>query len=334
MKVKYLPNQPHCFAFGGFDLQMLNALDSVVKVGVDASKLDIWSRDNDFDVLHLWGIGPNNYNIIDWAKRSKKKIVATVLIPYFDTINLKLGYIRYFHSAWQKQLIYYYSLIDKVIVVNELQSHVLTKYYKVHPSKISVIPHIIEDRFFEIPTFNFTEKYDIDNYILCTGNICSRKNQLNLARACVNLNEKLVLVGGILDGEELYAKELAILISNYPYIKWIKELPKGSEELAAAYYNCSFYALPSRDETQPISALEASAFGKPLMLMNRKYAYQNYYNGATLCKSASVKDIETALKKMLEEKQRNSSNLEILNCREENVGNLYKSCYLSVEFSH
>lgn len=327
MKVKYFPYQPNCFGFGGFDMQMLNALDSVIKTGVDASKLDVWSRDKDFDIIHLWGIGPHNYHIIDWAKKSEKAILATVLISYFDTIRLKLSYIRHYNSAWQKQFILYFNRIDKVVVVNALQASVLSKYYKVHPSKIAIIPNIIEDKYFETPTFNFSEKYNIDDYVLCTGNICSRKNQLNLARACINLDKKLVFVGGVLDGEEKYAKELEVLISKHSNIRWIKELPKGSEELAAAYYNCSLFALPSKNETQPISALEAGAMNKPLVLCERDYARQDYYKGAILTKSTSVKDIEMALMTVLSNKTTFKKNQKLFDCTAEAVGKAYKKVY-------
>lgn len=327
MKIKYYPYQPHCFAFGGFEMQMLNALESVNNLGINASKLDIWSRDNDFDIIHLWGIGPHNYHIINWAKKSGKKIVATVLISYFDTLRFKLSYIRHYNSAWQKQLIYYYGLIDKVVVVNELQSIALSKYHKVNPLKIEIIPNVIEDKYFEIPSFNFSKKYNINDYILCTGNICSRKNQLNLAKACVNLNKKLVLVGGVLDGEKEYAKELEVLISNHSNIKWIKELPKGSEELAAAYYYCSLFALPSKDEMQPISALEAAAMNKPLVLCERDYARQDYYQGAILAKSTKVKDIATALITALSNKTSFKKNQKLFDCKIESIGKAYNKVY-------
>lgn len=325
MKVKYYPNQPHCFAFGGFEMQMLNALNSVKETGVDASKLDIWSRDNDFHIIHLWGVGPHNYHIIDWAKKSGKATVATVLLPYFDTIRLKLSYYKHYFSTVQKQLLRYYMLIDRIVVVNELQSTILTNYYKVPPSKIEIIPNIIEEEYFNVPNFNFSKKYNIDSYVLCTGNISSRKNQFNLAVACINLNLNLVLIGNIIDGELLYGKALENLIKDNKKVKWIKELPRASEELVAAYSQCSIFALPSNDETQPISALEAIAMGKPIVLMDKKYACQSYYKEATLCKSSSVKDIEIALEKSL--KSPPKVNLEISNCREFNVGNMYKICY-------
>ncbi|MEO6221283.1 MAG: glycosyltransferase [Ginsengibacter sp.] len=329
MKVKYFPCQPHCFAFGGFDIQMVSTLNSVKKAGVDAGKLDIWSRDNDFNIIHLWGVGPHNYQIIDWSKKSGKSILATVLSPYHDTIRSKLSY--YYRLFPVQQLIHYYRQIDKIVVVNNLQSDVLTKYYKVHPSKVEVIPHLIEDKYFEIPEFNFSEKYGIDNYVLCTGNISSRKNQYNLALACINLNLKLVLIGNILDGELLYGQKIKTLFAKNKNFIWLKELPKGSEELASAYYNCLVYALPSKNETQPISALEATAMGKPLVLMDRMYAHQTFYKGATLCKSPLVKDIETALKKCINNKMSREENIEILNCKDEIVGQMYKSCYTKLD---
>lgn len=319
MKVKYYPYQPHCFAFGGFDMQMLNALDSVTKMGIDVSKLDVWSRDNDFDIIHLWGIGPSNYHIIDWAKKAGKKVVATVLLPYYDTIRLKLSHYKHFLSTSNKQNLHYYSLIDKIVVVNELQSAVLEKYYRVNSVKIEVIPNIVEAKYFVKPNIDFSEKYGIDNYVLCTGNICSRKNQYNLILACINLNLNLVLIGKIHEGEDSYAEKLNLLIEYNTNIKWIKELPKASEDLVAAYNNCSVFALPSKDETQPISALEAVAIQKPLVLMDKKYAHQSFYTGAVLCKSESVFHIEEALKNALKLEGRVRFNDDLLSCKQEKL---------------
>ena len=327
MKVKYYPSQPHCFAFGGFDIQMINTLESVIKAGVEASKLDIWSRDNDFDIIHLWGVSPHNFQIIEFAKKGGKKIIATVLAPYHDTPRSKLGY--YYRSFFHvKNLKYYYKLIDKIIVLNDLQLKVLTKYYKVPPSKMEIIPNIIEDKFFELPELNFSEKHGIDNYVLCCGNICPRKNQYNLAQACVNLNVNLVLVGNILDGESSYGEKIASLVERNKNLIWIKGLPNASEELVSAYYHCTIYGLLSKDETQPISALEAVAVQKPLILMDRAYAHDAFFKDATLCKSPSVKDIEIALKEGISKKEFVKENFDIKYCTEKNVGELYKNCYM------
>jgi glycosyltransferase involved in cell wall biosynthesis len=327
MQIKYYPYQPHCFAFGGFDLQMLNALKAVDKLGVDVTKFDLWGLDKDFDIIHLWGVSPHNYHIIDWSKKSNKKIVATLLLPYFDTFRLKLSFYKNFLSYGQREYRKYLNLIDRIVVVNELQLIILNKYFKVPVNKIAIIPNIIEEFYFEIPDFDFSSKYNINNYILCTGNISSRKNQLNLAKACIELKLNLVLIGKVLDGELLYANELEYLVNNNSNIKWIRGLSNASNELVSAYYQCEIFALPSTDETQPISALEASAMGKPLLLLDRMYAHQKYYKNVTFCRTKEVSDIVLALQECRLNSDKVIHNFESANCKEENVGILYKSIY-------
>jgi glycosyltransferase involved in cell wall biosynthesis len=326
MKVKYLPFQPHCFAFGGFDMQMLNTLEAVRKSGVDAEKLDIWSRDTDFDVLHVWGVGPSNFEVIQWAKKAGKRVVSTVLLPYQDTLRSNLGYwYRRFSSG--RQLMHHLKLIDRIVVLNELQLRVLKRYYGVCEDRIAVVPNIIEENYFKVPEFDFKSHYNLSGYVLCVGNISHRKNQVNLARACIEMHQDLALIGNVLDGEDSYGQQLEALISGKDHIVWIKELPKASGSLVAAYYQCAAYALVSRKETQPISALEAAALNKPLVLMDRAYARQEYYMGAVLCQSDSPKDIRKALQIALAKKGEAAPNPSLNNCRQERVGALYRECY-------
>lgn len=326
MIVKYFPFQPHCFAFGGFDMQMINALEAVRKQGIDASRMDIWSRDNCFDILHLWGVDERNYQLIDWARKSNKKIVATLLLPYFGTFRSKIGTIyRKTCSTKFKRQRFYYQQLDQLVVVNEIQALVLENHFGVHASKISIIPNIVENIFFEVPKTDFKKKYNLDDYILCTGNICSRKNQLNLALACSKINKPLVLIGKTLDGETEYGARLKKIIDSNENMVWIEELPKASDELASAYYCCSVFALPSLDETQPISALEARCMNKKMVLLDRSYAHQSFYSDALLASTPSPDAIAEALKKSFLVDQPNSAQLEI--CKEESVGLLYKECY-------
>ena len=325
MRVKFLPHQPHCFAFGGFDLQMLNTLKAVQDVGVNASKLDIWEKDADFEILHVWGMGAHNFTTIDFAKKAGKLVVTTVLIPYYDTLRSRLGYYYRFFQVMSS--IRAFKKIDKIVVLNNLQLKILHRYYRVPTSKIDIIPNIVEDSFFKPPNFDFKKKYGIEKYVLCTGNICARKNQYNLALACINLKLNLVLIGNVLEGETMYGGKLSALEKHHQNIKWIWQLESGSDELVSAYYNCTVYALPSNSETQPIGALEAVAMEKPLLLLDRKYAHQLFYNNAILSKSGSVKSIEKALVNAINNCTSSKQNVEIFNCKKEKVGNLYKDLY-------
>lgn len=328
MKITFFPFQPHCFAYGGFDLQMLNAFNSLKKLNVSVSKFDLWETNQNFDIVHLWGISPHNYQIIDWSKKCNKIVVATLLLPYYDKQLDKIKYFaRLYCSRAFKNHLKYFSKIDRFSVVNEIQKLILHKYYFVPLFKIDIIPNIVEDKFFTRPKIDFSLKYNITNYVLCTGNISARKNQLNLAKACTNLNLNLVLIGNILDGEITYATNLQNFINSNSNILWIKNLPNASEDLIAAYYGSLFFALPSNEETQPISALEASTCGKKCLFIKRKYAFQKYYDSPILSISESVKDIELALFNALNSNKTVSSNPFIYECKEFNVGNDYLKFY-------
>lgn len=326
MRVLFYPFQPHCFAFGGFDMQMINALEAVKKQNVDAMPIDIWDRNNNFDVLHLWGVDELNYHLIDWSKKANKKVMATLLLPYFGTYRARLGHIyRILFSRTFKKKKQYLNKLDQLIVVNDIQARVLRKYYKIPAEKISIIPNIVEKCYLSAPVFNFAEYYHLDNYILTTGNVCPRKNQLNLAKACIELNLPLIIIGGILDGESDYANDLSKLIENRSNILWVKELPKASEELISAYYHCKVFALPSLDETQPISALEALSLNKRILLLDKPYAHQSYFKNAVLSKNESPEAIRSALEEALNKPEmRAEFNYEF---SEESVGQKYANCY-------
>ena len=332
MDIKYLPNQPLCFAFGGFELQMLNALEAVQNQGVNAQKLNYWEEKKDFELLHIWGSGDHHFNTIRWAKKANKKIVATVLLSYFDTLRLKLSYIKNY-SFYKRQQHYFYNQLDAIVVVNEMQKQILISYYNVDKDKIYIIPNIVNERFFKQPEMSFSKVYNIEDYILCVGNICRRKNQINLAKACFKSGNKLVLIGNALVGEDTYAKDLEQITNNSKDILWIKELDNRSDELISAYYDCKLFALPSLQETQPISALEARVAKKQLVLLNKAYAKQEYYAGSIFAKSHTVNSISDAITYAIKNQNfPNCFNNDIVidNCTKKIVGDKYKNLYNSV----
>ena len=118
MKIKFFPFQPHCFAFGGFELQMLSAFEAIQKKGIMVEKMDIWSRDNDFDILHCWGAEISNYYNFYWAKKTTKKIVVTSLSSYYETNIERLRFlvsVLFYRQRFVKEM---YTMADKIVVVN------------------------------------------------------------------------------------------------------------------------------------------------------------------------------------------------------------------------
>jgi len=323
MKIKYYPNQPHCFAFGGFEIQMLDAFDSVKKLGVEAEKLDIWSRDNDFDILHVWGFDYHTFNVINWAKLSGKKVIATVLLSYFDSYRKRISYYKnYNHYHFLKKK---YNELDALVVVNDIQADIANRFYGVEKSKIEIIPNIIKEPYFVKPKLSFSGIHNISGYLLSVGNICIRKNQLKLAELAIKLDKKLVLIGKPIEGENEYAEQLEKLIKGNENILWIKELTSGSEELVSAYYDSKLFILLSDEETQPISVLEAIAANKPTILLNKTYAKQSCFQTATLCNN-DFESIENHINRIFSNNIY-VENTNVLNCTKENVGMKYEEVY-------
>jgi glycosyltransferase involved in cell wall biosynthesis len=327
MKVKFVPFQPHCFSFGGFEIQMLSTLEAVKKAGVEAEKIDPWSRDSQFDILHLWGLEIANQATIKFAKNAGKKVVVTALLSYFETLEEKIRNLASTFIGPARIVRDIVPYLDGLVVVNDLQKEIAIRHYGVSEAIIKVIPHVVDDAFFQSQQDD--KKPEIGGqYILCAGNLCKRKNQLKLVQACLAGGHELVLVGATLHGEEAYAQQIQELIRKNGNIRWIPEVKANSPELVELYRRAKGFALCSYGEQQPISALEAAACGKPLLLGARKYAQQIFYKNACTADPNSVAEIEKGIQKIKANPDQFKVPVAILEqCRESHVGNSYRELY-------
>ena len=328
MRVKFVQNQPHCFAFGGFEIQMLSTLQAVQEAKVNADKLDPWSRDDNFDIVHLWGLELNHYKVLHFAKKAGKKVLVTALFDSYATPYKKLRHLissKVYKARLLKEMAF---TIDKVVVINELEIGIAHKYFDIPYKKISLIPIIINDAFFEhtdrkIP-FN-----GLTNYVLCTGNICQRKNQLALVKACKKAGLNLVLMGNVLEGEERYADQVEAEMDIKTMI-WLKGVKENSSELIAAYQNCAVFALVSFMENSPISAFEALASGCKVVLADRNYSYQSFFKNVERVNPNSVDDIAEGILKIISKESYPSSISLMGECKSYEVGAKYKNLYSSL----
>ncbi len=328
MRVRVIPCQAHSLAFGGFDVQMLSAISASREEGVDISPLDLWSRDSNYDILQLWGLEECHLQNLIWAKRSGKRVVLTALLPYISlTTYFKSIASNLIGRRSYKNFIA--SNINHLIVVNEKQAISAVKMFGVPKHKISIIPNIIEDKYLKTRNRSSADdNIDLKEYILCTGNICRRKNQLKLAQAAISESIPLLFIGHPLPGEESHINEFQTTISEASNIKWIPGLHSHSDELYNAYKNCLGFALLSSHETQPISALEAAALGKPLMLSDKSWAKQVYYENACLINSESLESIKSGIRKIVQQPEKFTvPRNNLISCSSEKVGQAYRSIY-------
>ena len=93
----------------------------------------------------------------------------------------------------------------------------------------------------------------------------------------------------------------------------------------------SGFCLVSLGETQPLSALEAVAVGKPLLLSDQTWARQSLYSGACLVNPKSVASVRRGIRMIIDRPgdfKADFKNLEA--CRNQSVGAGYGNIYLKL----
>ena len=328
MKVIYFPNQPHSFAFGGFEYQMLNAFKSVQLTNeVEVEKFNLWERSINYDLIHLWGITEHNYKIIDYCGKNKKKIFASVLLPYYSTVKEIISHKIYsVYPGIYKKTLNYFNKIDHFSVVNELQLEVLNKIYKIPKNKISIIPNIVDANYYNQESFSNQDSSK--KYAITTGSVCRRKNQLDLAKKFENLKYNLIIIGSVIDGEEDYGNKVEEFVFKSKYIKWVKSLENTDTKYLEYYHNSSFFILGSKIETQPISILEAMVSKKPVIIIDCAYSKQSVFSDLIKISEISEKEIQGAITKIQNRIEYEKKLLDQFKI--EKVGQLYKNAYFDI----
>lgn len=325
MKVRTVPVQPHCFNYGGFDIQMHRTHEALRSVGVDAAPLDWWSRDADFDILHVWGLAPQHQELVRLAQQFGKKVALTPLLPY-NTPVARLRHLAGVLTGRKRAVLDVLRHVDVLLVVNSLQADAAHRIFGFPASRIEVVPTILDPLFFtHAPADPPTAAPP--RYIVCAGNIWPRKNQLRLAQAALQSGASIVFIGNTMGGEESYTAAFAQLVAANPAsLQWHKWL--SWDDLYRTLRNASAIALPSFLECQPASGLEAAALGKPLLLAHRPYARQEFYSGAVTVDPSSVSAIARGLAQLLQHPDRcTPSPIPVQACRLDAVASNLRSIF-------
>lgn len=294
IKVRTLPTQPHCFFFGGLDIQMHRSLELMNNVGIDAQKLDLWSRDANFDVLHCWSLDGVHRLAVEGARSYGKKIIMSALLPFTDL----RGWIRHYGAIIEGRRRVQISIahkLDKLFVHCEPQRDAAIKMFGMPREKVEIIPTILDPQLFERKEIPLLD--DLSGYMACVGNIWPRKNQVRVALAAQKVGCPVIFIGNTMAGEDAYTKTFTDLIESTPFFHWYKWV--SEEDLRKVLANARGVVLPSFLEVQPGAPLEGAAMGKPIMLGNRPYAKQKYYENAFLADPKSVASIAQGIENMM-----------------------------------
>lgn len=326
-RVRVAALQPHSLAFGGFEMQMINAMEAARSFGVDIQPLDYWSRNDEFEILHVWGLSVQHFELIKWARKARKKIILTALTGYRDLPGL----IQVFKVILTQRYLFLWRMlreVDRIVVVNSGQARYLSSFYGLSVSDISIIPNLVSPAFTAVDgSLNDRSSLLSPPYFITVGNICLRKNQLELSKIFHSLKIRLLVVGSSVPGEEGYFESFQRFARNSPYIEAVGALEQGSEQLVRLYKGAAGFILLSHSEQQPISALEALSCGVPLILANRSYARQHPFEAAILVDPNNCDHISAAVHEVLNSKPKTPDNHDMSEFSGSNIGQLYCSLY-------
>jgi len=289
--IGHFPAQPHCFAYGGFDIQMNRAIDVMEAAGVASVRVNPWDQSCGFGIAHFWGGDDSHTLTLRFCKERGIGTVFSVLLPNPPS-RLALGMRA---RGWARRLLkgrVPFTSADAVTVINDAQAQVAEQVLAIPRANIWVVPTIVDAAFFENET---SAPVDPCKPILCVGTIGTRKNQLRLLQAAIALPNDVVLCGRFDDAEPGYRAAIEREIAAHPgRIRQVQDLPAA--DLRILYSDCSVLACISQHETEPASVLEAMICNRSTVVADRSYGLNPKFAGAHRCDPDSIASIQNAIR--------------------------------------
>ncbi len=214
------------------------------------------------DVLHLFKLEAEYYNLVVKAKSEGKKVVLSSVVPLQDGAKLEIA--KFLNKLplltiykMQQQILEH---VDCIIAETPKEADFICKHYFVDRRKIRVVPNGID-----VEAYGGDSIYEKiggkKDYILQVGLIHENKNQINTIKALKGTGIDVVFIGGENNGDMRYwdiCKREAGQDSHFHFLGWVDS---KSNLLKSAYANAKVFVFPSYKETFGLVALEAAMAG-------------------------------------------------------------------------
>ncbi|MEK6238607.1 MAG: glycosyltransferase family 4 protein, partial [Planctomycetales bacterium] len=229
------------------------------------------------DLLHLFGSEPEHLPVA-LAARAKGIPVVLSTIAWFDLRSrwhepgrlvrrawncgkLIIRRATPFLPSWRRRL---YHAVDRLLPNSHAEAEQLAGCFQVPRSRIHVVPNGADERFHHPRTCLPPEVERLGRFVLYSGRIEPRKNQLGFLRAMRGTSGPIVVLGDVVPGWEKYGR--ACRREAGPNTTFVPRLSHDDPTLEAMYAACACLALCSWFETPGLAALEAGMSGAPLVV--------------------------------------------------------------------
>lgn len=333
MKIGLVTGQFGNIFRGGAEIQYEGTLNALRSKGINAEEINNKTRSiNNLDILHFFKTDESYIPLVNYAKALNKKVVlSSIIYPeskgqrVFNITISKLkknSFIRKLPNAQRIRLLEAADLIfpNTIKELEYIQSIANIK-------KSCIIPNCIDDYYFNgnaESTEIFYSKYPKlkgQNFVLNVGRISTRKNQLNLIKACKSLSLKLLLIGDT--DEPSYLEKCKSAADDNVIFHGFE----GNKSfLLRAYREAHIFALPSTMETPGLSALEAAVNGCQIIITSHGGAEEYFGDYALYLDKRDNDEIISKIKEILKRKKNPTFNSR-LNYRYERAADMYNKSY-------
>lgn len=249
-----------------------------------------------YDVVHVFGFGLWNYDIIHWGSGINQNFVFS---PIIDTNTPMWKYKLATHFGCKKLRLFSqnYALrqlkqdIKLFFARTEYEADYLRQGYGISEDKIAIIPLSYRE-------INYNPSIEKEPFCLFTGTMTQpRKNVPRLIEAAKKYGFNLKLVGN--KGNAESEAKLRAQIGDANNIEILGFV--SDEELNLLYNRAKVFALPSINEGVGLAALEAAICGCNIVITNLGGPKEYYEKeSAELVNPYDVDDIGKAILRALE----------------------------------
>jgi glycosyltransferase involved in cell wall biosynthesis len=240
-------------------------------------------------------------DLIPWSAPKKSiAIIHDLAYKHFPDAYSTRQKVRQFQS-----LVNITKRASKIVCVSKSTENDLIRYFPRAKGRTKVIPLGFDTEIFH-PFDKPRDLLKLDNYILCTGRIETRKNTHRLVAAFnflkdkYNIPHKLVLAGSPGYNYKTILKE----IKKSPFTKEIIQLGYVNDDrLPEIIARADLFAFPTLYEGFGLSVLEAMACGTPVVTSRISSLPEIVGDAALLCDPENEKDIAEKMYKFISDKR-------------------------------
>lgn len=279
MKIAYIMYPGACYmgAGDGSKMQAEIWLKELLRKGHQVDRINPWGHYDwkSYDVVHVFGFGLWNYDMIHWGAGLNPNFVFSPIIDT-NTPMWKYRLATFMGCSKLRTFSQNYALrqlrpdIKLFLARTEYEANYLKQGYNIDEKKIAIIPLSYRET-------HFDPQVKKEPFCLFAGTMTQpRKNVPRLIMAAKKYGFPLKLVGN--KGNAASEAQLRSIIGDANNIEILGFV--SDEELTSLYNRAKVFALPSTNEGVGLVALEAAMHGCDIVITNLGGPKEYYEEGS------------------------------------------------------